>query len=112
VNFSPGVEEFGVSVVDRDLPFERFHELHFGSGEAEAVPLGRDLETAAVPLHDVVVADRALVLKAADTFQVLGSGTPSCLAEGVRNRRSAAPAMDPAWANSTSARKSSSTGAS
>src|SRR6202050_3355749 len=30
------------------------------------------------------------------------------IAEGVRNRRSAAPAMDPAWANSTRARKSSS----
>src|SRR5205823_9303113 len=34
------------------------------------------------------------------------------IADGVRNRRSAAPAMDPAWANSTSARKSSSTGSS
>src|ERR1700678_1328845 len=32
------------------------------------------------------------------------------IAEGVRNRRSAAPAMDPAWANSTRARKSSSKG--
>src|SRR6202522_2457491 len=30
------------------------------------------------------------------------------IADGVRNRRSAAPAMDPAWANSTRARKSSS----
>jgi len=34
------------------------------------------------------------------------------IADGVRNRRSAAPAMDPAWANSTSACKSSSTGSS
>src|ERR1700752_1318164 len=34
------------------------------------------------------------------------------IAEGVRNRRSAAPAMDPAWANSTRARKSSSMGVS
>src|ERR1700739_4601571 len=34
------------------------------------------------------------------------------IAEGVRNSRSAAPAMDPAWAHSTRARKSSSMGVS
>src|SRR6185503_11344333 len=34
------------------------------------------------------------------------------IAEGVRNKRPAAPAMDPAWANSTRARKSSSKGTS
>ena len=30
-----------------------------------------------IPLHDVVVADRALVMKAADAIEVFGSGTPS-----------------------------------
>src|SRR5450759_756736 len=76
VNFSTGVEEFGISVIDRNLSFERFNELHPGTGEAEAVWLGRDLEAATVPLHDVVVADRALVMKATDTIEIFGSGTP------------------------------------
>ena len=71
--------ESGVSIIDRDLSFERFIELHFCSGEAEALRLGRDLETASVPLHDVVVADAALVMKAADAIQIFGSGTPSLL---------------------------------
>jgi hypothetical protein len=35
------------------------------------------LKAATVPLHDVVVADRAFVKKAADALQVLRSGTPS-----------------------------------
>jgi threonine synthase len=48
--------KFSASVIDSDLPFEGFVEQHFGAGEAEAVWLGRDLETVTVPLHDVVVA--------------------------------------------------------
>src|SRR5579862_3401730 len=77
VNFSTGVEEFGISVVDRNLSFKRFDELHFRPGEAEALRLGRDLETVSVPLHDVVVADAALVMKAADAIEIFGSGAPS-----------------------------------
>jgi len=39
--------------------------------------LGRDLETASLSWHDVVVADRALAEEAADPIQVFGSGAPS-----------------------------------
>src|SRR5579871_193882 len=63
-------------VIDRNLSFERFIELHFGTGEAEALRLRRDLEAASVPLHDVVVADQAFVMKAADMVKALGSGPP------------------------------------
>jgi hypothetical protein len=45
--------EFVIRVIDRDLSFQRFLELHFCPGEAEALRLGRDLETASVPLDDV-----------------------------------------------------------
>ena len=69
--------KFGVSVIDRNLSFERFNELYFGAGEAEALRLGRDLEAASVPLHDIIVADAALVMKAADAIEIFGSGTPS-----------------------------------
>jgi hypothetical protein len=40
--------------------------MDFGSGEAGALGLGRDLKTASLPLHDVVVADGTLVQEAAD----------------------------------------------
>ena len=49
--------------------------MNFCPGEAEALWLRRDLEAAAIPLHNVVVADRALVMKAEDAVQILGSGT-------------------------------------
>ena len=77
VGFSTGVEEFGIAVVDRNLSFERFHQLHGCPGEAEALRLRRDLEAASGPLHDVVVADRAWVMKAADAVEIFGSGPPS-----------------------------------
>jgi hypothetical protein len=51
-------------------------DLDASPGEAEALRLGRDLETATVPLDDVVVADRAFVEEAADAVEVLGSGAP------------------------------------
>src|SRR5271169_1494817 len=78
-SLSTGVVEFGIAVIDRNFTLERFTELNFGPGEAEALRLGRDLETAAVPLHDVVVADRTLVMKTADAIQFGGSGTPGLL---------------------------------
>ncbi len=58
------------SVVDLDASSKGFAELHLGTGEAEAFWLGRDLETAAVPLHDVVIADDALVDEAADAAEI------------------------------------------
>ena len=74
--------EFSLCVIDGDLSLERFVELHFGPGEAEALRLGRDLEAASVPLDDVVVADAAFVMEAADVIKISGSGTPSlfCIA--------------------------------
>src|ERR1700681_1581440 len=77
VNLSTVEVEFVVCVIDRNLSFERFIELHLGPGEAEAVWLGRDLEAASVPLHDIVVADAALVMEAADAIEIFGNGTPS-----------------------------------
>ena len=88
VELATGVVEFGFSVIDGDLSFERFVDLDFGPGETEAFRLGRDLERAAFPLHDVVVADAALVHEAADAIQVLWGRTPS----GFRCARSACEA--------------------
>src|ERR1019366_2733691 len=76
MNLATDVVEFCICVIDRNLSFERFIELHFCPSKAEALWLGRDLEAAPIPLHDVVVADRALVMKAADALQIFGSGTP------------------------------------
>ena len=69
--------ELVIAVIDGDLSFERFHELNSGPSEAEAVWLGRDLETASVPLDDIVIADAAFVMEAADAIEIFGSGTPS-----------------------------------
>jgi hypothetical protein len=55
---------------------EGIAELDFGTGEAEALWLARDLETAAVPLHDVVIADDALVDKATDTAEIFKGRAP------------------------------------
>ena len=79
VKLSAGVVEFGVGVIDRDFSFQRFVDLDFGSSEAEAFRLRRDVENTALPLHDIVVADVAFVHEAADAVQVLGGGTPSGL---------------------------------
>src|ERR1700704_2425917 len=66
----------GVAIVERDAPVESLVDLHFGTGEAETTRLLGDLEATAFPLHDVVVADHALVHQAADTVEALRSGTP------------------------------------
>lgn len=52
-------------------------ELHLGSRETEAAMLWGDLETAALPLHQVMVADHTFVAERADAFEMFGSGTPS-----------------------------------
>src|SRR2546421_13059210 len=69
--------KLAVSVVDLDASSKGFAELHLGTGEAEAFWLGRDLETAAGPLHDVVIADDSLVGEAADGAEIFGGRAPS-----------------------------------
>src|SRR5229473_1851349 len=66
----------GVAVVERQPPIEGLVDLHFGTGEAEAPGLLGDLEAAAFPLHDVVVADGAFMHEAADALEIFRSGTP------------------------------------
>jgi hypothetical protein len=61
------VVEFDISVLDDNHSSERFTELNLCPSEAEAFWLGRDLEAASVPLHDVVVAGRAFVKEEADS---------------------------------------------
>ena len=46
-------------------------ELNFGPGKAEALRLGRDLETAFVALHDVVIADAAFVNETAGAIELV-----------------------------------------
>src|SRR5256884_2908085 len=69
--------KLAVSVVDLDASSKGFAELHLGTGEAETFWLGRDLETAAVPFHDVVIADDALVDEAADAAEIFWGRAPS-----------------------------------
>ena len=71
-----GVFEARVAVVERDPAIESLIELDFCASEAEAAVLGRDLEPAALPLHDVVVADDAFVQERADAVGSVGGGTP------------------------------------
>jgi hypothetical protein len=70
------VLQFGVAVVERDASIESLVEIDFSASEAEAAALGRNLEAAAVPLYDVVVADHARMDEAADAVQIRRSGTP------------------------------------
>jgi hypothetical protein len=77
VNLSVGEAEFVICVIDRNLSFQRFIELDLGTSEAEALWLGRDLEASSVPLHDVVVANHALVMEAADVVEIFGSRPPN-----------------------------------
>jgi hypothetical protein len=72
-----GVFEASVAVVERDPAIESLIQLDFGPGKTEAAVLGRDLEAAALPLHDVVVADYAFMQERADAVELVRSGTPS-----------------------------------
>src|SRR5256885_4745558 len=54
--------------------------MNFGAGEAEALSLLWDLKALALPLHDVVVADHALVNEAADAVEVVRGRAPCSLA--------------------------------
>ena len=73
---SQGVLQAGVAVIERNSPVESLIDVNFGSGKAEALALLGDLEALALPLHDVVVADDALVNEAADAVQIFGCGAP------------------------------------
>src|SRR5258706_4161157 len=66
----------GVAIVERDAPIEGLIDLYFGASEAEPACLLGNLEASALPLHDVVVTNHALVHQAADTIEDLRSSTP------------------------------------
>jgi len=68
--------EPGIAMVERDAAVQGLIDLHFGSSETVAAGLRMDLQALAVPLHDIVVADDALVGEAADAFQILRRGAP------------------------------------
>jgi hypothetical protein len=68
--------EPSVAVVERDAAVESLIDLHFGSSETVATRLRVDLEAAAVPLHNVVVADDAFVGEAADALEIFRSRAP------------------------------------
>src|SRR5580693_2419766 len=76
---SQGVLQAGITVIKRNAPVESFIDVNLGSGKAEALALLRDLETLALPLHDVVVADHALMNEAADAIQIFRGGAPGGL---------------------------------
>src|SRR6266852_5060205 len=73
---SQGVLQAGVAVIKRDAPVQSLIDVDFRSGKREALSLLGDLKTLTFPLHDVVVADHALVDEAADAIQVFGRGAP------------------------------------
>ena len=66
----------GVAIVEGNPAIESLIELDFGAREAEAPVLRWDLETTAIPLHDVVVTDHSFMNEGADALQVAGSRTP------------------------------------
>ena len=68
--------EPSIAIVERDAAIESLMDLDGGSGKAEAAGLRMNLQPAAVPLHDVVVADDALVSEAADAIQIFRSRAP------------------------------------
>jgi hypothetical protein len=74
------VLQTGLAVVERDAPVKSLADLHFGSGEAETTSLLGYLEAAALPLHDVVVADDAFVHEAKDALEIIRGRAPCGLA--------------------------------
>ena len=66
----------GVAVVEGEAPVESLVDMDFGSSEAEAPGLLRDLEALALPLHDVVAADDAFVHQATDALEIFRSRAP------------------------------------
>src|SRR6266852_537749 len=80
MNLSPPwdgrVHQAGVAIVERDSSVKGLVEMYLGAGETEALCLLGDLEAAAIPLHDVVLADGAFVHEAADALQAFRRGPP------------------------------------
>src|SRR6202044_13798 len=76
---SQGVTQAGVAIEEGKAPVESLIDVDFGSGKAEALALLGDLEALALPLHDVVVADQALMNEAADAFQIFWRSAPCSL---------------------------------
>src|SRR6201984_539099 len=70
------VFEAGVRGGPGGAPAKILVDVHLGAGKTEAASLLGNLETAAFPLHDVVVADDALVHEAADALKIFWSGPP------------------------------------
>ena len=66
----------GVAVIECDAAIESLVDLHFGAGEAEAACLLGNLKAAALPLHDVVVANDAFMDEAADAVESFRSRAP------------------------------------
>ena len=73
---SQGVLQAGVAVIKRNASVKSLVDVDFRSREAEALALLRDLKAPTPPLNDVVVADHALVDKAADAVQIFRRGAP------------------------------------
>ena len=68
--------QLGVAVIKRDAPVESLVDVDFGSSKAAALGLLGDLQALSFPLHDVIVADHALVEEAADAVKILRRGAP------------------------------------
>lgn len=68
--------ETGVAVVKRDAAVESLIDVDFCPRKTEAAVLGRDLQTASVPLDDAVVADDAFMAERTDALEIGGSGAP------------------------------------
>src|SRR5579872_3359231 len=77
------------AIVERDAAIESLMNLHCGSGKTEAAGLCMNLQPLAAPLHDVVVADDALVSEAADAFEIFWGQTPGLLCIAGRAREAA-----------------------
>ena len=69
--------EPGIAIVERDAAVESLMDLDFGSGETEAAGLRMNLQPAAVPLHNIIVADDAFMSEATDALEVFRSRAPS-----------------------------------
>lgn len=74
---SQGVLQPGVAIVERDTSVESLIELNLGASEAEAAGLLGDLKALAFPLHDIVVADDALMNEATDAVEIVRGRAPS-----------------------------------
>ena len=74
--------------VDCDVPFLSLVELSLGSGKTERLPMTGQVETASLPLRDVVAADDPRILKAAATIQIAPSMSPASFRlAGIRVKR-------------------------